>query len=126
MPCKVMIVDDEPLIVEMLADTLEAEGFETVGITCAEEASQRIAEQIDFDAVVTDINLGSSTDGFMLSKLAIERRPEAAIVYMTGAAAPRVPLEGISTAAFVPKPFSPSQLVCVLRRMLAKRQCAQT
>lgn len=63
MPCRVMIIDDEPLIVEMLADTLKAEGFETVGITCAEEASKRISERADFDVLITDINLGSPTDG---------------------------------------------------------------
>lgn len=51
---RVIIVDDEPLIVEMLADTLEAEGFETIGITCAEEASRRIAEHADFDGPLID------------------------------------------------------------------------
>lgn len=56
MPKKILIVDDEPLIVKGLKFSLEQEGYETDIAYDGEEALQKIAEG-DFDLVLLDLML---------------------------------------------------------------------
>ena len=53
---KVLLVDDNEVILEVLADTLEIEGIETVKCTTGAAALNEIAKEI-YSTAVVDINL---------------------------------------------------------------------
>lgn len=117
-PPKVLVLDDEADIAEMVCDVLEEDGFDLVCMTSGDEALQRIGEEDKFDVVITDINLGGEVDGIDIARRAREVKPDATIIYTSGAAAKRVAYEGIRGAAFIPKPFTASEISNALIWML--------
>ncbi len=115
---RVLVVDDEPLIASLVCTVLEEQGYH---LTCSCSAADALAEletHDDFDAVITDIDLGGPVDGFEIARRARAHRPDAAVIYISGAAAARVPAERVLGAKFVGKPFTPYQLAEVLRLTL--------
>lgn len=114
---KILILDDEPAITEMLCEALE-DDFNLVCLTSADEAVERLGDEEPFDVIITDINLGSEVDGLDIANKARERKPEATIIYTSGNAAQRVAYEGIKGAAFIPKPFTGAEIANALIWML--------
>lgn len=112
---RVLVVDDEPLIATLVCTVLEEEGYQPTCICSAIEALAEIEGGDDFDVVITDIDLGGPVDGFEVARRARAHRPDAAVIYISGAAAARVPAERVAGARFVGKPFTPYQLAEVLR-----------
>lgn len=115
---RVLVVDDEPLIASLVCTVLEEEGYRPTCLCSAAEALAEIEDRYNFDAVITDIDLGGPIDGFEVARRARAHCPDAAVIYISGAAAARVPSERVAGAKFVGKPFTPYQLAEVLRRTL--------
>ena len=115
---RILFVDDEPVIGELVCDVLEEEGFDLVCLRSGEEAVAEIEAHDDFDAIITDIDLGGRVDGFAIARLAREHCPDAAVIYLSGAAAARLPAERVAGARFVGKPFTPYKILDILRQML--------
>ena len=63
----VLIVEDEALLRDLLAQTLTARGFTVSGAATASEA-RSVFDDGDFDAIIVDINLGPGLDGFDLAE----------------------------------------------------------
>lgn len=106
----VLIVEDEPLICELLVDALQDEG---VAAECAgsyDEAVTALASDCGFKVLVTDVHLGPGADGFAVALRAREVRPEIFVLYVTGHAAAEVASKGVDRAMVVPKPYLPLQL----------------
>ena len=114
---KILVLDDEPAITEMLCAALE-DDFDLVCMTSADEAIDRLGGSDPFDVVITDINLGGEIDGLDIAQKAREMKPDATIIYTSGAAAQRVAYEGIRGAAFIPKPFTGAEIAAALIWML--------
>jgi len=79
----VLIVEDEPLVRELLADTLRHEGHDVVGTGTAEEALARAAELERLDVLVADVRLPRSSGFDVLLELR-RTRPGLAAVFVTG------------------------------------------
>jgi DNA-binding NtrC family response regulator len=77
-----------------------------------------IEERDNFDAVITDIDLGGPVDGFELARRARVHRPDAAVIYISGAAAARVKDERVPGSQFLGKPFPPYKLAEIVRASL--------
>jgi len=115
---RVLVVDDEPLIADFVCTVLEEEGYEPVCLSSAAAALARIADRDDFDAVITDIDLGGPVDGFEIARRARAHRPQAAVIYISGAGAARLHEERVAGANFLGKPFRPHLLADILRTSL--------
>jgi two-component SAPR family response regulator len=63
---------------------------------------------------VTDIELGVGPDGFEIARRARLANPEVPVVYLSGTELRRYASEGVNNSRFIPKPFSPDQLVKAL------------
>ena len=57
----ILVVDDEPLIVDELVDTLELEGFRTDTAYCASEALGRLKVNREIALVITDLRMPGKT-----------------------------------------------------------------
>lgn len=81
-PARILIVDDEPRLLEVLTAMLEAEGYsvETAGDG---RAAVRILGQRPFDLVLTDIMM-PGLDGLQLLRAVRERDLDVPVVLMTG------------------------------------------
>ena len=118
-PPKVMVLDGDSDTASLLCDVLEEEGYRVVCVSSPEVARDYLCGEDDFDALVTELDLGAM-DGFQVADLARKHRPDAAIIYTSGAAAGRVEQGKVEGSTFIPKPFSPYQVRQVLRRLLER------
>ncbi len=107
---KLLVVDDDYSVLEMLLAPLEDQGFE---VMLAASATDAMARELDVppDVLVTDLDLGEGTNGIELASEARRRWPELKVVYMSGQPWPRgvVPTGGNET--FLAKPFKVSALI---------------
>ena len=118
----VLVVDDEPTIVEVVARYMERAGYETLQAADGPEAL-RLAEQRDPDLIVLDVML-PEIDGLEVMRR-LHERPGAPVpvILLTARGEESDRLVGLRRGAddYVVKPFSPAELVArvdaVLRRV---------
>jgi DNA-binding response OmpR family regulator len=121
-PRKVLVVDDEPTIVEIVGRYMERAGYETYEAADGPEAL-RLAELHRPDLVVLDLML-PGIDGIEVMRRLHERPgPRTAVILLTARGEESDRLVGLRHGAddYVVKPFSPAELVArvdaVLRRV---------
>src|SRR5688572_8396409 len=116
---RVLIVDDEPLIAELLQSALEDAGFSAVQAADVEAAFAFLdAEGSQLVGVVTDINLGSAKDGWDVGRRAREQNAQVAIVYCSGFGVHEWPTKGVPNSVVLTKPFAPAQVVVALAHQI--------
>ena len=107
-----LLVEDDVLQREVLADVLKDDGFEVVECSTAEAAELIVATSgTELRAVITDENLDGEMLGSNLAAYARRKFPELNIVLMSGGRQPPVP----PGARFLQKPFRPSKLLEMVR-----------
>ena len=123
-PTRILLVDDEKDIVEMLGDVLSVYGFEVDSAHSAEEALERIRETI-YDAAILDFNL-PDMDGVMLHRQIRQMDTELAgnTLFMSGMVQSDQNLGYYATqsAGFLSKPFQVDQVLEALAGVLGRRQ----
>ena len=85
----VVVVENEPLMRDLIGKTLESAGFKVTTAANAADA-KRVHLAIDPDAMVVDIELGPGPDGFDLAASVLAESPEIAIVFLTNLPDPRL------------------------------------
>ena len=85
----VVVVENEPLMRDLIGKTLEGAGFKVTTAANAADA-KRVHLAIDPDAMVIDIELGPGPDGFDLAASLIAESPEISIVFLTNLPDPRL------------------------------------
>jgi len=116
---KVLVVDDDRALADVVAFTLRREGFQVVQAYDGEAALQRWNEELP-DLVVLDVNL-PRLDGFAVCQR-IRETSDTPILLLTVRGEEDDVVRGLGLGAddYVTKPFSPRQLVAraqaVLRR----------
>ncbi|AZR01112.1 response regulator transcription factor [Trueperella pyogenes] len=117
---KILVVDDEPTIRELLSASLRFAGFE---VATAENGTQALTVERKFlaDIVVLDIML-PDMDGFeVLSKLR-EREPELPVLFLTAKDDVQDRVHGLEVGAddYVTKPFSLEEVVARIHAILRR------
>jgi signal transduction histidine kinase/ActR/RegA family two-component response regulator len=114
----VLIVDDEPTIVELQKEILEALGAAVVGVASGSEAIA-VLEKRAFDLIVTDLRMPGGVSGEDLYRWVASRTPTATrgFVFVTGDTAGETNRDFIETsgARCLLKPFSMAEYVRTLR-----------
>jgi DNA-binding response OmpR family regulator len=116
----VLVVDDEPGIIDILTTNLAAEGFEVIGAADGLEGLE-LARQRAPDLIVLDIML-PKLDGWEVLRH-LESRPATAgtpIVVLTARTEDADVLRGLQLGAveYVTKPFYPADLVATIKIQL--------
>ena len=120
-PKIVLLVEDEPLLGELMTEALTDKGFAVVASTDAGGALRHLLSGAECDILFTDIDLGEGMDGATLAQLVHEMRSVLPIVYTSG----RRSLHEFTTvpgAAFLPKPYSLSDVDRTLAQKLGEQQ----
>lgn len=102
---RILIVDDEPLILEVLMVTLQDEGFSVTGANSGEEALE-LFKQTPFDIVLTDITMAKLTGLDLLFSFK-KINPLVEVILMTAYASLETAQEAIKGGAYryLKKPF---------------------
>jgi CheY-like chemotaxis protein len=115
---KVLLVEDEELISEMIGEALSDSGFQVCVAADANEALEHLAEGFEPDVLFTDINLPGDMDGSLLAFAARKLRPNLPVVYASAAWDALNNIRTVPGSTFVPKPYSPRNICTLLRRMV--------
>lgn len=123
---KILVVDDEPDARELIRINLEAHGFQVTVATDGAEALSSIRSAPP-DLVVLDVML-PQIDGMDVCKT-LRRDPETLTLPIVMVTAKRSELDrvlGLELGAddYIPKPFSPRELILRIRGLLRRRQQA--
>jgi DNA-binding response OmpR family regulator len=123
MKARVLVVDDEPNIREVLERYLHREGYETIAASNGEEALSRAA---DADLIILDLML-PRLDGLEVCRR-IRGESSVPIIILTAKSEEMDALLGLKLGAddYVRKPFSPRELVARVETVLRRAQGAQT
>jgi DNA-binding response OmpR family regulator len=119
----ILIVDDEPKIIRLVADYLEAAGFETTTARTGDEALMRARTEPP-DLVVLDLGL-PGIDGLDVTR-SLRRSGDLPIIMLTARDDETDRIIGLELGAddYVTKPFSPKELVARVRAVLRRRSAA--
>jgi CheY-like chemotaxis protein len=114
----VLLVEDEALVRIFASDILAEAGFRTLEACSADEALTVLEAKPDIVALVTDVKMPGSLNGFGLAHLVASRWPEIGIVVVSAHALPGqgdMPKHTL----FLPKPYQPSALIDAVQRVTA-------
>ena len=114
----VVVVEDEPLILEMVREALEEAGFEVLSATSSRSAEEKIGAADEIVGLITDVRLGRGPDGWELARAVRTARPGLPVVYMTGDSAGEWSAHGVPRSLIVQKPFAVGQVVAALTGLL--------
>ena len=121
-PVRVLVVDDEPTLSELLAMALRYEGWE---VRTAADGSSAVRTARDFrpDAVVLDVML-PDFDGFEVLRRMRGETPEVPVLFLTAKDSVEDRVAGLTAGGddYVTKPFSIEEVVLRLRALL-RRTC---
>ena len=108
----VLLVDDDPLVHEVIRLALEDGGFDVLSAATGSEAIELLdARHVSIHALVTDINLGKDVDGWAVAKHARELEARLPVVYITGDSGYEWRSQGVPESIVIEKPFVAAQIV---------------
>jgi NADH:ubiquinone oxidoreductase subunit E len=113
---KILIVDDEPVVIKSGQRVLKSEGYEVEGALGGRDAIMKI-EQNNYDLVFTDLKM-PEVDGITLIRWIKKTKPSIGIVIITGYPSQDTIKEALELGIidYVPKPFTPAVLIDVTER----------
>ncbi len=125
-PVKVLVVDDEPNIVELLTVSLKFQEFEVASATSGQQALE-VARQFRPDAFILDVMM-PGMDGFELLGKLREEGMDGPVLYLTAKDAVEDRIHGLTIGAddYVTKPFSLEEVITRLRVILRRGHVAET
>lgn len=119
---KILIVDDEKNIVEVVKYNLDKEGFRTVVAYDGEEALETARREVP-DLVLLDLML-PEVDGFEICRILKQdpRTQHIPIIMLTGKSTEMDKVLGLEMGAddYVTKPFSPRELLARIKAILRR------
>jgi CheY-like chemotaxis protein len=115
----ILVIEDDQAIQGIVEDTLTDGGFEPAIAASGEEAVTLLKSGSSaYRALVTDINLRGTMDGWEVARQAREIDPAFPVIYVTGAAADQWASQGVPNSVLLTKPFAPAQLVTAIAQLL--------
>jgi Response regulators consisting of a CheY-like receiver domain and a winged-helix DNA-binding domain len=120
---KILVVDDEPDICEILAYNLANEGYEVVCVYSAEEAFEKLTSE--FSLILLDVMMGGMS-GYKMSETLRNNGNRIPVIFLTAKDTENDMLTGFSVGGddFISKPFSLKEVSARVKAVI-KRQKAE-
>lgn len=115
---RILVVDDEPNMAELLEEDLRRRGYDVDAFTKPEEALAALRER-DYDTLLTDLRMPRMT-GLELCRKAGELKPDVPVVLMTAFGSMESAVEALRAGAddFITKPVELDLLALTLQRSI--------
>lgn len=113
---RVLVVDDDSVITDLLRVHLERQGYTVTVASNAAEGLKRIAEE-RYHLVVSDVEMAEMNGIEFLQRIR-EEQPAIGVIIMTGFPEnhPRIMATRAGADGYIPKPFSLTQFSTALER----------
>ncbi len=118
---RILVVDDDKIIVESLVEFLRLEGYQATGVGSFAQAVTELARH-PYHLVISDINM-PDIDGFELLRVVKQRHPEIVVVIITGYGTIESAVEAIKMGAYdyLTKPIIDDEIRLVIERALQQQ-----
>lgn len=119
---RLLIVDDDDLILELMVKALQAAGFDVDSATCGKDGLGKLSEKT-YDLLLTDI-LMPDICGLKVIDKAIEDNPDISILAISGGGPDKDGGDLLDAAlssgadAILQKPFAPDELVRTVKALV--------
>ena len=118
-PVVILVVEDDQLIQGLVMEALSEGSFEAAIAPSGEEAITLLeGERTNYRALITDINLLGTLDGWDVAKRARAKARHAGNLHDRGLAADDWASRGVPNSLLLQKPFAPAQIVTAVAQML--------
>ncbi|HNR52864.1 MAG TPA: sigma-54 dependent transcriptional regulator, partial [Deltaproteobacteria bacterium] len=122
---KIIVLDDEPNIVEVILARLEAMGFPARGFTSAAQALGALKAD-NFHVLLTDLKM-PDMDGMEVLRCAKQIDPDIEVILFTAYGSIEGAVEAMKQGAhdYLVKPFEPIELIAKIESAVEKRDLKQ-
>jgi DNA-binding NtrC family response regulator len=111
----VLVIEDEPLVRELIEEALNDVGYRAIGIGSGGEAMLLLDHPPEgIDALICDIRLGGGISGWVVARHARTMMPDVGVIYISGDGGLDWEAEAVPGSCFVRKPFSGRVIVTAI------------
>ncbi len=123
---RILAVDDSPMMLKLVKDTLERGGYEVLTASSGKEAL-KLLDRAQVDLIITDVMM-PEMDGYTLTQL-LRRRPDTAtlpILMLTSQDSLEAKVKGFQAGVddYLTKPFEPTELQMRVQVLLRRAKAA--
>jgi DNA-binding response OmpR family regulator len=120
---RVLLVDDDEAVRDMMSTTLEHKGFEVVPAASVTEALKLITTK-SFDVLITDLHMPNPSDGFAVVTAMRHSQPDALTLLVSGYPDVKSAMDAILLEAddIIVKPFEAGKLAEMVHEKLLSRK----
>ncbi|HKC66835.1 MAG TPA: response regulator transcription factor [Bacteroidia bacterium] len=118
---KLLIAEDDPLLLKSLGFYLQKQGYDPLLVNDGNEAIAQIKEK-QFDLIITDLNMPFANGLEIISLVRNELKRETPIIMLTSVGIETTELEAFRMGVneFISKPFSPQVLGVRIEKILSQ------
>ena len=122
---KILVVDDDKIVLESCKRILESEGFNVSLVKSAQEAIDLLEVEY-FDILIIDVKMPTQDGMYLLEQIKqkwpLDIWPELPVIVMSGYPTPKTITDGLDRGAtdFIPKPFTPDELVSSVNKAIKR------
>ncbi len=118
----ILVIDDEMIVHQSISRILEAEDYRVDGVLRVDEALERL-NKTPYDLVLTDLMIPEKS-GMEAVKVIARDHPDMGVVMFTGFPTVDSAVESMKLGSldYLPKPFTPDELLAVVDRSLERIQ----
>jgi two-component system, NtrC family, response regulator PilR len=119
---RVLVVDDEKSMRDLLSITLEKEGYDVLTAAGGDAAIEALRRDVT-DAVITDLRM-PKVDGLQVLRAAKEISPDVAVIVITAVASTETAVEAMKLGAYdyITKPFKLDEVSLIVRNALERKR----
>ncbi|HEV8437768.1 MAG TPA: sigma-54 dependent transcriptional regulator [Methylomirabilota bacterium] len=119
---RVLIVDDEKSMRDLLTITLEKAGYDVTAADSGETAIDAIRKE-GFDAIITDLRM-PRVDGMQVLRAAKDASPDTAVIVVTALASTETAVEAMKLGAYdyITKPFKLDEVDLIIKNGLERKR----
>jgi DNA-binding NtrC family response regulator len=119
---KILVVDDEEIVLESCQAVLEEAGFEVVLVPSADEALKAMKND-EFSLLIIDVKMPEH-DGMYLMEAVKKQWSGKPVIVMSGYYTVDTINKAIrmGAATFIAKPFEPEELITTIQRVMEKEE----
>src|SRR6202158_1843497 len=119
---RVLVVDDEKSMRDLLSITLEKEGYDVLTAAGGEPAIEALHRE-SVDAVITDLRM-PKVEGLQVLRVAREISPDTTVIVITAVASTETAVEAMKLGAYdyITKPFKLDEVNLIVRNALERKR----
>jgi two-component system, NtrC family, response regulator GlrR len=120
---KILVLDDEPHILDLIQMRLESQGYEVITAATGEEALAKARTTV-VDMAVMDLMLGDGPNGIQVMEQLLLINPHVPVIILTAHGTINNAVEAMSRGAYcyLTKPYKPEELTLHVKNALEKRR----